>query len=128
MPGIIDRYILRETAESWLAVSAVLLLILIGNSFLLIFRQVSGGDIPHDAIAPFLVTRTVIFLVGIVPFSLYLGILIGMGRLYRDSEMAALGACGIGGWSIGLTRRPKRSKNANSGSFFTIVPANCRIH
>ncbi len=99
---IINRYLLREFAESWIAVTAVLLLILIGNSFLFIFRKVGSGDIPPDAVAPFLFSNTVMFLVGIIPFSLYLGVLLGFGRLYRDSEMAALGACGVGG--LGLYR------------------------
>ena len=97
---IVDRYILREISESWIAVGAVLLLILIGNSFLFIFRKVGNGDIPADAVAPFLISYMVGSLVAIIPFSLYLGVLIGNGRLYRDSEMAALAACGIGGWSI----------------------------
>ena len=97
---IVDRYILREISESWLAVGAVLLLILIGNSFLYIFRKVGGGEIPADAVLPFLLTYMIGSLVAIIPFSLYLGVLIGIGRLYRDSEMAALAACGIGGWSL----------------------------
>jgi len=97
---IVDRYILREIGESWIAISAVLLLILIGNSFLFIFRKVSSGDIPADAVAPFLLTNMIGSLVAIIPFGLYLGILVGIGRLYRDSEMAALAACGIGGWNI----------------------------
>lgn len=97
---IVDRYILREIAESWIAVSVVLLLILIGNSFLFIFREVSRGDIPADTVVPFLITYMISSLVAVIPFSLYLGILIGIGRLYRDSEMAALAACGMGGWSI----------------------------
>jgi lipopolysaccharide export system permease protein len=97
---LVDRYILREISESWIAVGTVLLLILIGNAFLSIFRKVGGGDIPADAVAPFLFTYMIRSLVAVVPFSLYLGILIGIGRLYRDSEMAALAACGIGGWRI----------------------------
>jgi len=97
---IVDRYILREIGESWIAVSAVLLLILVGNAFLVIFRKVGGGDIPADAVAPFLFTYMIRSLVAVIPFSLYLGILIGIGRLYRDSEMAALAACGVGGWGI----------------------------
>lgn len=100
MMRLVDRYIFREIAESWVAVSAVLMLILVGNAFVSIFRRVGSGDIPADALVPFLVTKSVAFLVAIIPFSLYLGVLIGMGRLYRDSEMAALGACGVGGWRI----------------------------
>ena len=75
-------------------------IVLIGNSFVFIFRKVGSGDIPPDAVAPFLFSNTVMFLVGIIPFSLYLGVLLGFGRLYRDSEMAALGACGVGGWPV----------------------------
>jgi lipopolysaccharide export system permease protein len=35
-----------------------------------------------------------------MPFSLALGVVMGLGRLYRDSEMTVLRACGVGPWRL----------------------------
>ncbi|MBI5041397.1 MAG: LPS export ABC transporter permease LptF [Gammaproteobacteria bacterium] len=40
--------------------------------------------------------KSVDYLVVLLPLTLYLGVLLALGRLYKDSEMAALGACGVG--------------------------------
>jgi lipopolysaccharide export system permease protein len=40
--------------------------------------------------------KSIDYLVVLLPLTLYLGVLLALGRLYKDSEMAALGACGIG--------------------------------
>jgi lipopolysaccharide export system permease protein len=39
---------------------------------------------------------SVYYLLIIAPFGLFLGVMLALGRLYRDSEMTAISACGIG--------------------------------
>lgn len=96
MLRIIDRYIFKECALATLAVIAVLLLILLGNTLVRILGDIAEGKLPGDSLWPMLSINLVHYLIVLIPFGLYLGILFGLGRLYKDSEMTALFACGIG--------------------------------
>ncbi len=96
MLKIIDKYLLKECALATLGVIAVLLLIMLGNTFVRILGDVAENKLSSDALWPMLVISSIHYLVILLPIGLYLGILFGMGRLYKDSEMAAMSACGIG--------------------------------
>lgn len=96
MLRVVDRYVLRECALATAGVVAVLLLILLGNTLVRILGDIAEGKLPGDALWPMLSINLVHYLIVLIPFGLYLGILFGMGRLYKDSEMTALFACGIG--------------------------------
>ncbi len=96
MLRIIDRYVLKECALATLAVVAVLLFILLGNSFVRVLGNIVEGKLSADSLLPMLGVNMIHYLVVLVPLGLYLGILLGVGRLYRDSEMAAMFAGGIG--------------------------------
>lgn len=96
MLRIIDRYVFRECALATAGVIAVLLLILLGNTLVRILGDIAEGKLPADALWSMLSINLVHYLIFLIPFGLYLGILFGMGRLYKDSEMTALFACGIG--------------------------------
>jgi lipopolysaccharide export system permease protein len=96
MLRIVDRYVFKECALATLAVVAVLLFILLGNSFVRVLGSIAEGKLSADSLLPMLGINMINYLVILVPLGLYLGILLGMGRLYRDSEMAAMFAGGIG--------------------------------
>ena len=94
--GILDRYILKETAQTWLAVTGVLLLILLANKFARFLGEAASGKLPSDVVFNLLALTSVHYLIVLIPVGLFLGIMLTLGRLYRDSEMAALMACGAG--------------------------------
>ncbi len=96
MMRIINRYLLREVLLGWLAITLTLWLILISHRMVRYLAQAAVGDLPGDVIFILLGVKTLWLLVYIMPFSLALGIVMGLGRMYRDNEMAALGACGVG--------------------------------
>jgi lipopolysaccharide export system permease protein len=96
MLRIIDRYLLREVFLGWLAITLILWLILISHRMVRYLAQAAAGELPGDVIFILLGVKTLWLLVYIMPFSLALGIVMGLGRMYRDNEMAALGACGVG--------------------------------
>ena len=96
MIRIIDRYLLREVFLGWLAITLILWLILISHRMVRYLAQAAAGELPGDIIFILLGVKTLWLLVYIMPFSLALGIVMGLGRMYRDNEMAALGACGFG--------------------------------
>ncbi len=94
--NLIDRYLLREILQTWGAVTLVLLVILLTNSLAYMLGKVVEGELSGASVLPLFLTNVTNYVVTLVPLGLYLGLLLSFGRMYADSEMAALGACGVG--------------------------------
>lgn len=80
---------------TWVAVTVVLLVIMIGNVLARSLSRVSDGTIAADALLFLVGLKSVGILVTLIPLSLYLGVLLAHGRFYRDNEMAVMHACGV---------------------------------
>ena len=93
---IIDRYLIREVAGMASAVTLVLLVILVGARFARYLGPAAAGEMPASAIGRLLVFSTLEYLTVLVPVAIFLAIILAVGRLYRDSEAAAMAACGVG--------------------------------
>ena len=93
---ILDRYIFREVAQSWLAVTSVLLAILLTNQFARVLGDVAKDKLPKDAIFQIIGLTALQYLTILVPIALFLSVMLALGRLYRDSEMPAMMACSVG--------------------------------
>ncbi len=93
---IIDRYISKELLLTWLAVTLVLMLILLSGTLVRLLGKAAEGVIPNDVVWSLLLFTGARYLILLIPLSLYLGVLLSFSRLYKDNEMAALGACGMG--------------------------------
>ena len=96
MLRILDRYIFREIATTWLAVTLVLLMILLTNQFARVLGEVAKGKLPKGAALDVIGLSAVQYLTVLVPIGLFLSIMLALGRLYRDSEMPAMMACRVG--------------------------------
>jgi len=93
---ILDRYLFWETAQVWLAVTGVLLTILLSDRFTKILSKAAAGDIPREFLLQVAAFNGLRFLVLLIPVSLLLAIMLALGRLYRDQEIAAMAGCGAG--------------------------------
>lgn len=100
MRRILDRYIFREIATTWLGVTVVLLLILLTNQFARVLGDVAKGKLPKNAAFEVIGLSATQYLTIVVPIGLFLSIMMALGRLYRDSEMAAMTACRVGPMGI----------------------------
>ncbi len=100
---IIERYLLRETAYTFLGVSTVLLLIFLSSTLIRILADAAEGIYPVSIVMELFALRSVGNLVFILPLSFFLAVLLALGRLYKDSEMAAMSACGVGPRKLLLT-------------------------
>jgi lipopolysaccharide export system permease protein len=96
MRRILDRYIFREIASTWLGVTLVLLLILLTNQFARILGEVAKGQLPKEAAMDVIVLSAAQYLTIIVPIGLFLSVMMALGRLYKDSELPAMMACRVG--------------------------------
>lgn len=93
---IVNRYLVREALFSWLAVTGVLLAIISSHRFARYLGEAAAGKLPGGAVFDLLGYGSIGFLTVLVPVGFFLGLLMAFGRLYRDSEMTALIACGVG--------------------------------
>jgi len=100
MGSILNRYIFRETALTWLAVTGVLLLILLTDQFARVLDDAAGAQLPKDAIFAVMGLSSIQYLTILIPIGIFIAIMLAFARMYRDSEMAALMACGIGNISL----------------------------
>lgn len=92
---IIERYLFREMALTLVAVTTVLFLIFVSSWFARLLGQVAAGDIQVNVVFLLLGLKSVDALMLLLPLSLFLAVLLAFGRLYKDSEMVAMLACGV---------------------------------
>lgn len=95
MLGLFDRYVARETAVNWVAVAAVLVLVVVVNRFAVYLGEAAAGQIPATATFALLGLSVIGLLEIIVPVSLFLAVVVALGRFYRDQEAVAAFACGL---------------------------------
>lgn len=100
MPSILNRYVFRETLMTWAAVTAVLLLVLMIEQFAQVLGDAAGSKLPKDALFALMALGSVQYLTILMPISIFISIMVSLARFYRDSEMAAIMACGIGPASL----------------------------
>jgi len=94
--GTLDRYVLREVAQAWLAVTGVLLVILVSNELAQILGQAAERGYPRGVILDLIGLTSIQNLTVLIPVGMLIGIVLALGRLYHESEMAAVRACGVG--------------------------------
>ncbi|GAA5317865.1 MAG: LPS export ABC transporter permease LptF [Candidatus Pelagadaptatus aseana] len=92
---IIFRYLAREVLISMVAISGVLLLIIMSGRFVKYLAEAAAGKLAPDVLLAIMGYRLPGFLELVLPLGLFIAILMAYGRLYMDSEMTILSACGI---------------------------------
>jgi lipopolysaccharide export system permease protein len=91
----LDRYFLREVAQTCLAVIGVLLLILMSSQLARVLGMAAQYEFPGKVVLSLLWLMTLQQLTVLIPIGLFLGIVLSLGRLYHDSEITAMTACGM---------------------------------
>ena len=80
MLRILDRYILKEVALTWLAVTGILLLILMTNQFARVLGDVAKGKLPKGAAFDVIGLSAVQYLNVLIPIGAFLAIMLALGR------------------------------------------------
>ncbi|WP_025733671.1 LPS export ABC transporter permease LptF [Carnimonas nigrificans] len=91
---IIFRYLVREILITMLAVTAVLVLVVVGSQFIRFFSDAADGDFPITLVGNMMLYQLPSFMQLILPMAFFLGFLMAFGQLYLNSEMTVLQACG----------------------------------
>ena len=95
MKWTVQRYVLREVVQTWLAVTGVLVAILVSNQLSRVLGQAAENQYGRHVVLDLIALGAVMNLSVIVPVGLLLAVVLTLGRMYHDSEMAALQACGF---------------------------------
>lgn len=92
---IIRRYILREVTLNFLGVALLLSVMFLSSTFVRLLSDTLEGDYPAGILFFLFALKGVGNLVFILPLAFFLGVMLAFGRLYKDSEMVVLNACGV---------------------------------
>jgi lipopolysaccharide export system permease protein len=92
---IIVRYLTRQILLTTAALTFILLVVAVLGRLLQYLAQASQGELDPGVLVLLMGYRLPDFLQLILPLALLLGILLAYGRMYADSEMTVLIACGL---------------------------------
>ena len=95
MPKL-DSYLFREFAQATFAALVVLMMVSLGGIFADVLGDIARGRVPAGLMLAQLGLQILNYLPLILPLALMIGLLLGVGRLYRDSEMPVLTSIGVG--------------------------------
>jgi lipopolysaccharide export system permease protein len=96
MKWTVQRYVLREVLQTWLAVTGVLVAILVSNQLSRVLGQAADNQYGRQVVFELIALGAIMNLSVIVPAGLLFAVVLTLGRMYHDSEMTALQACGMG--------------------------------
>ena len=91
---IIDRYLIREIVKPLVTVCVMLAVIFISYSLAVHLADAANGLLPANMVVKLVLLKTAIALEVLLPVALYLSVVVALGRLHSDYEMAALAAAG----------------------------------
>ncbi len=95
MLTILQKYLFREWLVTFLGITIVLMMVMLGVILGNLLGDVADGSLPATLLGKQLLYQLPEALGLIIPLSLFLGIMFGLGRLYRDNEMAVMWATGF---------------------------------
>jgi lipopolysaccharide export system permease protein len=92
---IINRYILLEIIMPMVVILAVLVTIFTSYSTMHYLEDAVYGIMPVRTVIILILLKVLISLEVLLPCTLYLSVIVGIGRLYKDGEITAMFASGI---------------------------------
>jgi lipopolysaccharide export system permease protein len=93
--NIIDHYLVREIVHPFIAIFTALIIIFITFSLSRFLVDADAGLLQAGEVVRLTLFKSIISLDVLLPLSLFLAVMTGLGRLYTDSEIYAMRASGI---------------------------------
>lgn len=97
--NILQKYILREWSLTFVAVTLVLLVVMFGVTLGEMLNDIAGGRLPPGLLGELVALKIPDVLATILPLAVFIAVIWGLGRLYRDQEMAVMRASGFN-WTL----------------------------
>jgi len=93
---ILNRYLFKEVFKSQVAILFILLLIFFCQQLVRVLGSAANGKVPADLVVSLLGLGMPTMAQLMLPLSLFIAILLTFGRLYAESEITVMRACGVG--------------------------------
>jgi lipopolysaccharide export system permease protein len=93
---ILKRYVVMEILKPAAAILFILVVIFASYTAVTYLSEAVAGSFPPGTVGMMILLRIGMALEVLLPTTFYLSVIIALGRLYKDSEMTALAACGVG--------------------------------
>ena len=93
---IIFRYLAKQLGLTLIALTSILVLIFMSNQVVIYLNRAANGVIPGVLVLQLMVLELPNLLALLLPLGFYFALLLAYGRLYAESEMIVLQACGYG--------------------------------
>lgn len=93
---IIFRYLAKEVFVTLISLTSILVLIFLSNQLIQYLNRAASGNIPGLIIMKLMMLELPTLLSLLIPLGFYIALLLAYGRLYAESEMTVLRACGYG--------------------------------
>ncbi|WP_018693409.1 LPS export ABC transporter permease LptF [Algicola sagamiensis] len=97
---IIFRYLTKEFLKAQIAVFVIIMTIFVSQRFVKVIADASEGEIPGQLVVSIIGLKLPQLAAIILPLSIFLGTLGALGRIYADSEMSVMKACGVSEWYV----------------------------
>lgn len=96
MFSVLDRYLVTEITKTLFSILLVLTLIVAVHNFTLLMEKGAAGNVSHEVIFTLLGLEVTKEMGLLMPPTFFFGLLMTLSRMYRDNEMTALFASGVG--------------------------------
>jgi len=97
---VLDKMIFQDLLKTLLAVLTVIVVIIVSRQFIRVLAEAIEGQVSSETLLTILGLKTIIASVEFLPVALFMAILMVLGRMYRDQEMAAISSAGGGSGTI----------------------------
>lgn len=94
--SVMDRMIMSDLLKTIFSVLVVLVVIIVSRNFIKILKMAVDGIISTEAIFSILGLKIILASVTFIVPATFVGVLMVLGRMYRDQEMSALASAGVG--------------------------------
>ena len=93
---ILSRYLTKEIFKSQIAILFILLLMFFSQQLISVLNSAVSGKVPTDLVLSLLGLGMPALSQFMLPLSLFVALLLTLGRLYTESEITVMRACGVG--------------------------------
>ena len=94
--SVLDKMIIKDLTKTLLAVLSVIVVIIVSRKFIKVLAKAIEGNISNETVLSILGLNTVVAIGAFLPAAIFMTILMVLGRMYRDHEMAAVRSAGGG--------------------------------
>jgi len=97
---VLDKMIAQDLLKTVLAVLTVIVVIIVSRQFIRILGKAIEGQVSTETLLTILGLKMIIASIEFLPVALFMTVLMVLGRMYRDQEMAAISSAGGGAGTI----------------------------